>query len=57
MNYHWKKKIYHYRILSMNLINDYVQKINELKSKIENEIAKFNNLYDKVYSETKNFLN
>ena len=40
---------------SINEFNDYVQKINELKNKIENEITQINNLYDKVFSETKKF--
>ena len=40
---------------STNEFNDYVQKINELKNKIENEITQIDKLYEKVNSETKKF--
>ena len=40
---------------SINEFNDYIQKINELKNKIENEIIKIDKLYEKVNNETKKY--
>jgi len=40
---------------STNEFNDYIQKINELKSKIENEITQIDSLYEKVNNEIKKY--